>query len=442
MEEMLSKVQQAHLSSDESRASLDREEYNVHFKGYKPYGADFYFKLAGKIFMSTVFFPKGKNQNIFIPFVPELISFDNHKDDNAKPQLFSNSMLSKLDFMFGKIIDGRKAEGRLSLSFWGRASEKEEVVNNASCAILRNAYIKLSSIENETDPTFLIGQTTSLFSDSNISLAGTSQIIFSVFQPQFRIAKKVGNTEYALSIENPEADFILRPKKEDMKKGIDNDFKYKTNSGKNGGFGVDSLPDFVFRYMILNKDIKRYFTIRAVLRMLQAKEKVQYKFNDEDKTVFTDSKRMFGFGCGVSFKTPLDDETSLMVNTVFGHGIGRYARMGSTDCMAIFDLESSDFENIKTFVMGAAIERQFSEKITAGLVFSLSYNKYPDIINGILKSQRNKFQKQLSVFAINYVYKLNNATKVYLTLGKGFKTSETNKNGESVFVHIGFQASF
>ena len=223
--------------------------------------------------MSTVLFPKGKNQNTFIPFVPELISFDHHKDDNSKPQLFSNTMLSKLDFMFGKIVDNKKVEGRLAWSFWGKTSEKEEKVNNASCAVLRNAYIKLSSIENETYPTLLIGQTTSLFSDSNITLSGTSQIIFSVFQPQFRITKTVGNTEYALSIENPETDFILRPKKEDMEKGIDSDFKYKTNSGKNGGFGVDSLPDFVFRYMILNNDLKKIFCDASGFKDAASKKK-------------------------------------------------------------------------------------------------------------------------------------------------------------------------
>ena len=102
----------------------------------------------------------------------------------------------------------------------------------------------------------------------------------------------------------------------------------KTNSGKNGGFGVDSLPDFVLRYMVCNKECKRYFSMRAVLRMLQAKEKIHYKVGGEDKNVSTDSKRMFGFGMGVSGRMPLDDKTSVMLNTVLGYGIGRYARMG------------------------------------------------------------------------------------------------------------------
>ena len=175
--------------------------------------------------------------------------------------------------------------------------------------------------------------------------------------------------------------------------------------------------------------------MRAVLRMLQAKRKIHYKVGSEDKTVFTDSKRMFGLGMGVSGRMPLDDKTSVMFNTVLGYGIGRYARMGSTDCTFVFDLESSDFENIKTFVMGAAIERQFSENITAGVVFSSSCNKYPDILNGILKSQRDKFQKQLSVFAFNYVYKVNNAMKVYLTLEKGLKHLKQIKK-ESQFLCI------
>ena len=50
-------------------------------------------------------------------------------------------------------------------------------------------------------------------------LFGASQIMFAVFQPQFRITKIVGNAEYALSIENlVETDFILRPKKRIWKK--------------------------------------------------------------------------------------------------------------------------------------------------------------------------------------------------------------------------------
>ena len=138
---------------------------------------------------------------------------------------------------------------------------------------------------------------------------------------------------------------------------------------------------------------------------------------------------------GMSGRMPLDDKTSVMFNTVLGMELAGMLEWDQQIALFVFDLESSDFENIKTFVMGAAIERQFSENITAGVVFSSSCNKYPDIVNRILKSQRDKFQKQLYVFAFNYVYKVNNAMKVYLTLGKGFKASETNKKGESVFRH-------
>lgn len=442
MEKNLSKAQQSQLELNEQKSSLDKNEDNQHFKGYQKYGDDTFFKIDGKVSIGSVFLPNGKNQNSAIAFDPSMISFDKDPGNTSKPQLFANVMGSKLGFSFGRVIDCCKIEGKLSLDFFGALKDKEEKKNNASCARLRDAYLKLSSTISDKEPTLIVGQTTSLFSDPNIMLFGASQIMFAVFQPQFRITKKVENVEYALSIENPETDFILRPKKEDIEKGIDKDFKYKTDSGKNGGFGVDSLPDFVLRYMVCNNECKRYFSMRTVLRMLQAKEKVHYKVGGEDKYVSTDSKRMFGFGMGLSGKMPLDDKTSVMFNTVLGYGIGRYARMGAENCAAVFDLASSDFENIETFVIGAAIERQLNDNLTASLVFTTAHHKYPDMLKTIPNDVRDGLHKQLSIIAVNCGYKLNNAIKITSGLGKGFKTSETNKKGNSFFTHIGMEASF
>ncbi|MBS62130.1 DcaP family trimeric outer membrane transporter [Salinisphaera sp.] len=220
---------------------------------------------------------------------------------------------------------------------------------------VRRAYLTFGN--------WLIGRDWSTFSDFNygttLNFYGPQAQLFER-QAQVRYTMDAGeNTSVDFSLENPGGGTVIA--------GDENDPDFR---GLEDGTGTENtLPDMVIRL----KNSNGPFSVQAAAigRYLKA------DVNDVTGTGDSDEDSVVGYGLNLGGSLTLPTKTTLMVSSVYGKGIGKYAYLpaGGADAYVTSD---GDLEAIERYGFIGTISQELTSTLTTNLIYGKAYSENPD----------------------------------------------------------------
>ncbi|MES1946166.1 hypothetical protein C84B14_02431 [Salinisphaera sp. C84B14] len=220
---------------------------------------------------------------------------------------------------------------------------------------VRRAYLTFGN--------WLIGRDWSTFSDFNygttLNFYGPQAQLFER-QAQVRYTMDAGdNTSVDFSLENPGGGTVIA--------GDDADPDFR---GLEDGTGTENtLPDMVIRL----KNSNGPFSVQAAAigRYLKA------DVNDVTGTGDSDEDSVVGYGLNLGGSLTLPTKTTLMVSSVYGKGIGKYAYLpaGGADAYVTSD---GDLEAIERYGFIGTISQELTSTLTTNLIYGKAYSENPD----------------------------------------------------------------
>lgn len=316
------------------------------------------FKIGGYIKADMIYDLNGESGDyIFLPTIPI------NKSDETGDKFRIHARESRFNITVKQPSDYGEMKAFLEVDFYG--TNGSETVNNNDGLRLRQAYGKIGN--------FLFGQTWTNFVDltaiPEVLDFGYPEGMNATRQTQFRYTIYKNNLLFAMSIENPESDFI----------------DSNQQSGSTTNEKSDNFPDLTLRSKI--NFSKGHISLSGLYRQISA-----------DNGIYEDSKSAYGIALSGKMKTFKDD--NLKFRVAYGDGIGRYIRDAYNHSAS---LNQADYTLKLQKAVGGYIgyEHFWTKSVRSNLVYGFTY-----IDNNIdvISDEQNK---QMYSIHANLLWSLN-----------------------------------